>query len=411
MPGVLLWGYDSTNKVWIPLQVDTNGYVKVDLSNVKLNDLADVSVASPTNGHILYYHSATGLWKAKAHTALTTGIHGVGVHGFADATRSALTYYADQATGDDGNPGTSANPKKTILGALNALPKVIAHAPTICVRPGAYPENNVALEFARFNTLAAITIKTVNANDEDMYDNGLATGWGNDYLDDSGKSWSADQFKDAYIWIFHGTGEGQIRQISGNTDTRISVTANWTTNPDGTSYYAIGGGVTMTGTDLFHVWITGKLVEVYGFRHTGATHTDIRVDTSGVISVGNNYFATSVRGIGSYWLGIIKGPDPGCNYSAATTAGFDISALSYGVIRGNVITGAAKGIRLYYESMVAGSATAYRQNHIMKCTVGISVESGSGMPEASSQSFGAGGDANGDDILPDPSENLPRWWT
>ena len=42
MAGALLWGYDATNKVWIPLQVDANGYVKVDMSNINLNDLADV---------------------------------------------------------------------------------------------------------------------------------------------------------------------------------------------------------------------------------------------------------------------------------------------------------------------------------------------------------------------------------
>lgn len=78
MAGALLWGYDATNKKWIPLAVDENGYVKVDLSNINLDDLANVSVASPTNGHIFYYDGATGLWKAKAHTDLTTGVHGVG---------------------------------------------------------------------------------------------------------------------------------------------------------------------------------------------------------------------------------------------------------------------------------------------------------------------------------------------
>lgn len=65
MPGALLWGYDSTNKVWIPLSVDANGYVKVDLSDVALNDLADVSVAAPDDGDIFYYDDATGLWKPK----------------------------------------------------------------------------------------------------------------------------------------------------------------------------------------------------------------------------------------------------------------------------------------------------------------------------------------------------------
>lgn len=65
MPGALLWGWDATNKVWIPLQVDANGLVKVDLSNINLDDLADVSVAAPTDGYVLYWDNATSLWKCK----------------------------------------------------------------------------------------------------------------------------------------------------------------------------------------------------------------------------------------------------------------------------------------------------------------------------------------------------------
>lgn len=367
MPGKLLWGYDTTNKVWLPILVDSSGRLKVDL--------------------------------------------GLGAYTFMDATKEAVNLYVDAGSGDDGNAGSQGSPKATILGALNALPVAIAHPGNILVRPGTYAEGNAALEFARFNTLDYITIKAVNASDEDMYDNGLATGGGNDYLDDTGKSWSTDQFKDAYIWIFHGTGEGQIRQISGNTATRISVTANWTTNPDATSYYAIGGGVNLTGTDLHHLRSAGKRINVYGFKHTGATIGDIRIEGGGIGNIGYNYFASGARAILGVWFATIAGPDPQYNYITGYTNGVDLTAFSYGVIRGNVIDNCAKGIRLYYKAMVAGSNTVYRQNHIMKCTVGISIESDSGMTLASAQSFGAGADANGADIDPDPSENLPRWWT
>lgn len=65
MPGVQLWAWDGTNDKWIPLQVDANGLLKVDMSNVNLGDLADVSVASPTNGYVIYWDDATSLWKAK----------------------------------------------------------------------------------------------------------------------------------------------------------------------------------------------------------------------------------------------------------------------------------------------------------------------------------------------------------
>ena len=65
MPGVLLWGWDDTNKVWVKLQVDANGLVKVDMSAINLNDLGDVSVAAPADDDLFYYDDATGLWKSR----------------------------------------------------------------------------------------------------------------------------------------------------------------------------------------------------------------------------------------------------------------------------------------------------------------------------------------------------------
>ena len=29
MSGVLIWGWDATNKVWVPIQVNTSGYLIV----------------------------------------------------------------------------------------------------------------------------------------------------------------------------------------------------------------------------------------------------------------------------------------------------------------------------------------------------------------------------------------------
>uniref|UniRef100_A0A6H2A2N2 Uncharacterized protein n=1 Tax=viral metagenome TaxID=1070528 RepID=A0A6H2A2N2_9ZZZZ len=65
MPGVLLWGWDDTNKVWVKLQVDADGLVKVDMSAINLNDLGDVSVAAPADDDLFYYDDATGLWKSR----------------------------------------------------------------------------------------------------------------------------------------------------------------------------------------------------------------------------------------------------------------------------------------------------------------------------------------------------------
>lgn len=44
-----------------------------------------------------------------------------------------------------------------------------------------------------------------------------------------------------FAHIISGTGVGQIRRISSNNATTLNITPNWTTTPDTTSVYAIGG--------------------------------------------------------------------------------------------------------------------------------------------------------------------------
>lgn len=99
--GKLLWGYYPTTKTWLPLQVDANGKVKVDMSAIGLGALSDVTIASLADGHFLSYFAGLGYWQNRllaegdipasiardaevaaavsAHADLTTGVHGVGV--------------------------------------------------------------------------------------------------------------------------------------------------------------------------------------------------------------------------------------------------------------------------------------------------------------------------------------------
>ena len=109
MSGALAWGWDATNKVWVPIQVnedgklemasledaeisqdtpedlkhlphgyyasgpsylplavDSIGRLRVELSSLaNLNDIGDVSVASPSDEDIFYYDSGSSLWKPK----------------------------------------------------------------------------------------------------------------------------------------------------------------------------------------------------------------------------------------------------------------------------------------------------------------------------------------------------------
>lgn len=64
--GKKLCGYYPTTDTWVPLQVDANGKVVVDMSAINLGDLGDVSVAAPSDDDILYWDAATSLWKARA---------------------------------------------------------------------------------------------------------------------------------------------------------------------------------------------------------------------------------------------------------------------------------------------------------------------------------------------------------
>lgn len=71
------------------------------------------------------------------------------------------------------------------------------------------------------------------------YDDGTATGGGNDYLDDTSKSWTPNEWANAWVLVFKGTGRGQFRQISSNTATRLNVSSTWATNPASGSSYAV----------------------------------------------------------------------------------------------------------------------------------------------------------------------------
>lgn len=58
----LLHGWDDTNKEWVKLQVDANGYVKVDLSSINLNDLADLDASAPADEDVLTWDNTLSKW-------------------------------------------------------------------------------------------------------------------------------------------------------------------------------------------------------------------------------------------------------------------------------------------------------------------------------------------------------------
>lgn len=79
-----------------------------------------------------------------------------------------------------------------------------------------------------------------------IQDKGTAASATADTLVDSNKSWTADEWNAEadliggyMVYIYSGTGAGQVRTIIDNDATSLTVSPDWTTTPDNTSLYRI----------------------------------------------------------------------------------------------------------------------------------------------------------------------------
>ena len=68
---------------------------------------------------------------------------------------------------------------------------------------------------------------------------GTASAGGLNTLTDSTQTWAASNFPNYQVKIIGATGIGQVRRISNNTSTQLTVTSNWTTQPVNGSKYII----------------------------------------------------------------------------------------------------------------------------------------------------------------------------
>jgi len=82
---------------------------------------------------------------------------------------------------------------------------------------------------------------------------------------DSTKTWPTNGFTNSQVRITGGTGAGQIRTVSSNTATALTVSAAWTVTPDATSTYAI------EGNDEYLYLLGNNAVTLY--RFTVSTNT------------------------------------------------------------------------------------------------------------------------------------------
>ncbi len=82
-------------------------------------------------------------------------------------------------------------------------------------------------------------------------------------LNNTGKAWGVNMWANSQVRIVSGLGAGQIRTVSSNTATALTVSAAWTVTPDATSNYAIEGN-----DDYFYL-LGNNAITMYRFSVSG----------------------------------------------------------------------------------------------------------------------------------------------
>jgi len=93
-----------------------------------------------------------------------------------------------------------------------------------------------------FSRLPRMNVSTGNEDTVaiEQEDTGTSTGSNTSTtLNDTGKSWTINEWTDYCLIITSGTNAGEMRKIVSNTATELTVDAAWTVTPDATSGYAI----------------------------------------------------------------------------------------------------------------------------------------------------------------------------
>lgn len=82
-------------------------------------------------------------------------------------------------------------------------------------------------------------------------------------LNNTGKAWGTNMWANYQVRITGGTGKGQIRSITSNTATALTVSSAWTVTPDATSTYSI------EGNDDYMYLLGNNAVTMYRFSVSG----------------------------------------------------------------------------------------------------------------------------------------------
>lgn len=123
---------------------------------------------------------------------------------------------------------------------------------------------SATLAFAGLPATISVDGKLVSTPDTDAYASGTATSATATTIVNAAKSWASSQWVNYQVRITGGTGIGQVRTITANTGTTLTVAA-WSVTPDVTSTYAIEANAD-------HLYFLGNnAVTLYRYSISGNT--------------------------------------------------------------------------------------------------------------------------------------------
>lgn len=197
-------------------------------------------------------------------------------------------------------------------------------------------------------------VATPSGEIADAFATGTATSATSTTLVNSAKTWTVNQWTNYQVRITSGTGIGQIRTISSNTGTTLTVPA-WTVTPDATSVYAI------EGNDDYLYLIGNAAITMYRYSISANTWTVMAPTTARAAAPGAGMSANWVAKTGdTNWADESNIKDGRYIYSFRGAAGalldrFDIAGGTAGA-------GAWAAITYTNQAEVFGAGSAHAAN-------------------------------------------------
>jgi len=130
--------------------------------------------------------------------------------------------------------------------------------------------------------------RLVSTSSVDAFATGTATAGAASTLTNASKTWATNKWVNFQVRIIAGTGIGQVRTIASNTGTVLTVSSNWTVNPDATSVYNI------EGNDDYLYLLGNNAVTMYRYSFSGNSWTTMAPTAARA--------AAMVAGGGANWI-------------------------------------------------------------------------------------------------------------